>query len=128
METLNVGALIAAQRAFVAERKWDKFHTPKNLSMALTGEAAELLEIFQWLSEAESREVMKNPVRARAVTDELADIFFYVLRIADTLNIDLEQAFTAKMIQNRAKYPVTPQKRLTKKQRELLITKGLHSR
>ena len=54
METLNVGALIAAQRAFVAERKWDKFHTPKNLSMALTGEAAELLEIFQWLSEAES--------------------------------------------------------------------------
>ncbi len=85
MNQLNVSAMLMRQRAFVNERKWKKFHTPKNLSMALAGEAAELMEIFQWLGQAESKNVMKNPTKARAVAHELADIFYYLLRLADVL-------------------------------------------
>jgi NTP pyrophosphatase (non-canonical NTP hydrolase) len=67
MNQLNVSAMLKLQREFVNERKWRRFHTPKNLSMALAGEAAELMEIFQWLSGAESKRVMKAPAKAKAV-------------------------------------------------------------
>jgi dCTP diphosphatase len=106
MDQLNVGAMLKLQRIFVAERKWNKFHTPKNLSMALAGEAAELMEIFQWLSQTESKIVMKNPAKAKAVSDELADVFYYLLRLSDILGVNLERAFWQKMRHNRNKYPV----------------------
>jgi len=128
MNHLNVGAMIDAQRAFVRARKWDKFHTPKNLSMALAGEAAELMEIFQWLSEAESKKVMKQGTKATAVSHELADVFYYLLRLADTLGVDLEQAFREKMRHNEAKYPVKLSKGNAKKYHELLVSKGLNPR
>ncbi len=128
MDQLNVGAMVKLQRAFVEERKWSKFHTPKNLSMALAGEAAELMEIFQWLSEAESNKVMKNPVKAKAVEHELADVFYYLLRLADILDVDLEQAFFEKMRHNKAKYPVKLAKGNAKKYNELLAFKGLNQR
>jgi dCTP diphosphatase len=90
-------------RAFAAERDWDQFHSPKNLSMALIAEAAELVEHFQWLTEAQSRAL---PDRKQAeVAQELADIFIYLLRIADKLDIDLLQAAQDKVRINAGKYP-----------------------
>jgi len=128
MDQLNVGAMVKLQRAFVEERKWNKFHTPKNLSMALAGETAELMEIFQWLTEAESGKVMKNPVKAKAVEHELADVFYYLLRLADILDVNLEQAFFDKMRHNKAKYPVKLAEGNAKKYNELLAFKGLNQR
>lgn len=128
MEQLNAGAMLKLQRAFVKERKWEQFHTPKNLSMALAGEAAELMEIFQWLSQAESRAVMKNPEKAKAVSHELADVFYYLLRVADVLGVDLEEAFWEKMRHNAKKYPVKLSKGNAKKYNELLKKKGLNPR
>lgn len=128
MKQLDVGKMLRSQRAFVAQRDWNKFHTPKNLSMALAGEAAELLEIFQWLSPAESKGVMKNLEKAKAVSHELADIFNYLLRLADVLGVDLEQAFWDKMRHNEAKYPVRLARGNAKKYHELLASKGLNPR
>ena len=85
MDQLNVSAMLQLQRTFVAERKWNRFHTPKNLSMALAGEAAELMEIFQWLSQTESRNVMKNPAKAEAVAHEAWDAFGGLDALADLL-------------------------------------------
>lgn len=93
-------------REFVAERDWEQFHNPKNLVMALAGEAGELTEIFQWLTEAESAAVMADETSAVQVRDELADVFAYLVRLADVLGVDLERAFTEKMIKNARKYPV----------------------
>ena len=89
---------------FADERNWQRFHSPKNLAMALSVEAAELLELFQWLSEAES-ETLGEKDRERA-TQELADIQIYLIRLADKLKIDIEQAVLDKMRINAEKYPV----------------------
>jgi len=128
MKQLNASAMLELQRAFVNERKWKPFHTPKNLSMALAGEAAELMEIFQWLTPAESKKVMRNPAKAQAIKHELADIFAYLLRISDVLGVDLEQAFWDKMEHNRKKYPVKLAKGNARKYYELLKSKGLNPR
>jgi NTP pyrophosphatase (non-canonical NTP hydrolase) len=93
-----------AVRAFVDERDWAQFHTPKNIAMALTVEAAELQEHFQWLT-AEQSEALAADQRA-AVADELADVQVYLVRLADRLGIDLLEACAAKLEKNRAKYPV----------------------
>ncbi len=119
MEPVNIAKMLTSQRAFVAQRKWGKYHAPKNLSMALAGEAAELMEIFQWLSQAESRNVMKNSIKAKAVRHELADIFYYLLRLADVLQVDLDKAFWEKMRHNQAKYPVRLAKGNAKKYSDL---------
>lgn len=105
-ETLAIGRIKEHQRAFVAEREWGPFHTPKNLAMALTGEVGELVELFQWLDEERARTIMKDPKRATAVRHELADVFFYLVRLSDVLGVDLEKAFWEKMEHNAAKYPV----------------------
>ena len=93
-------------RAFAAERMWERFHDPKNLVMALTGEVGELNELFQWLTPAEGLSAMRDPQRAEAVRDELADIFYYVLRLADVLDLDLLEAAEAKLAKNERRYPV----------------------
>ncbi|NBV51148.1 nucleotide pyrophosphohydrolase, partial [bacterium] len=103
---MNTELLQKKIRSFVTERDWDQFHTPKNLVMALAGEAGELLEIFQWLSSEQSAEVMKDPKTAIRVRHELADIFVYLLRIADKLEINLEEAVLEKLQLNEQKYPV----------------------
>ena len=90
-------------RAFAAERDWDQFHSPKNLASALAVEAAELLEPFQWLTEEQSRNL--DDKQCRAVTDELADVQIYLIRLADKLNVDLLQAVRAKIARNAEKYP-----------------------
>ena len=90
--------------AFVQERDWAQFHTPKNLAMAMIVEAAELVEQFQWDTPQESQQL--TPEKREAVSHELADTFVYLLRIAEVLKIDLIEAANAKIELNAKKYPV----------------------
>lgn len=90
---------------FVGQRTWQKFHNAKNLSMALTVEAAELMEHYQWLTTEQV--VAGEGYDLEQVTDELADITSYVLALANTLNIDLSSAVANKMVKNRLKYPLS---------------------
>lgn len=90
-------------RAFVRERDWDQFHSPKNLAMAMIVEAAELVEHFQWLTEAESKDIA--PEKLEQVSHEIADTFVYLLRMSDVLGIDLIDAANAKITLNAQKYP-----------------------
>ena len=89
--------------AFAAARDWEQFHSPKNLAMALSVEAAEVVEEFQWLTEQQSREL--DAERRERVRLELADVFIYLLRLADTLEVDLMRAADDKIAQNERKYP-----------------------
>lgn len=91
-------------RDFARRRDWEQFHSPKNLASALIVEAAELLEHFQWLTEQQSRE-LDDSVR-REVAMEMADVFIYLLRLADQLDVDLVQAAHDKMAINETRYPV----------------------
>lgn len=90
-------------RAFSQARDWDQFHSPKNLSMALMVEVAELMEHFQWLSQSQSAGL--DAGQRAAVADELADVLLYLVRLADKLGIDLHQAALHKLDKNAAKYP-----------------------
>jgi dCTP diphosphatase len=99
-----MNALRERLHAFVAARDWQRFHSPKNLSMALVVEAAELVEHFQWLSEEQSRQLDAETLAE--VEQELADIFVYLVRIADQLEIDLYRAAEKKIVINERKYPV----------------------
>jgi NTP pyrophosphatase (non-canonical NTP hydrolase) len=92
-------------RRFVVERDWEQFHSPKNLAMALAVEAAELMEHFQWIDIAESRQLAKNPDKLAAICEELADVLSYTLALANSLNIDVASTHHAKMEKNVAKYP-----------------------
>jgi dCTP diphosphatase len=101
-ETLR--ALQQRLAAFAAERDWQQFHSPKNLAMALSVEVAELVEQFQWLTEEQSR--LLDAERYERVRLELADVFIYLLRLADRLDVDLLEAADAKIALNERKYPV----------------------
>jgi NTP pyrophosphatase (non-canonical NTP hydrolase) len=90
-------------RAFVAERDWEQFHSPKNLAMALAVEAAELMEQFQWLTPEES--AVPDDRRRQRIADELADVLVYLVRMADRLDVDLLAAASAKLEHNARKYP-----------------------
>jgi NTP pyrophosphatase (non-canonical NTP hydrolase) len=95
--------LAARLAEFARERDWDQYHSPKNLAMALAGEVGELLEHFQWLTEAQSRDL---PVEAKdAVALEMADVLLYLVRLADQLGIDLATAAERKIALNAEKYP-----------------------
>ena len=90
-------------RTFVEERDWDQFHTPKNLAVSLSVEAAELLEPFQWLRTGEADE-LKDGVKTQ-ISHEMADVLVYLIRLADKLDVDLAEAVRAKLELNRIKYP-----------------------
>ncbi len=96
--------LILRLRAFADARDWEQFHSPKNLSMALIVEAAELVEHFQWLTEDQSRALSTE--KQREVELEMADIFIYLVRMADRLGVDLVSAAWRKIEINEGKYPV----------------------
>jgi len=100
----SIESLTQALRRFAAERDWEQFHSPKNLASALTVEAAELLEQFQWLTEDQSRQL--GHAKLAAVRHELADVFLYLLQLADKLNVDLAAAAREKLALNAQKYPV----------------------
>jgi len=90
---------------FIAERDWFKYHDPKNLSMSIAIEAAELLEHFQWVRTDELDEGTSDPETRHQIEEELSDIFAFVLSFANRLNIDLSESLAAKMKKNAIKYP-----------------------
>lgn len=96
-------------RTFAEEREWGQFHTPKNLAMALSVEASELVEIFQWLTPEQSAQIMDSD-RAQDVRDEVADILTYILRFADVLKIDLDSAMASKIDRTAQRYTVAASK------------------
>ena len=98
--------LINKLRVFSNERDWDQFHSPKNLIMALTSEVGELSDIFQWLSEEQSKIENIDSKSLEKTKEEIADVFLYILRIADKLNIDLEREAVKKIRINAEKYPI----------------------
>jgi NTP pyrophosphatase (non-canonical NTP hydrolase) len=103
---LDVRPLQEAVAGFARERDWERFHSPKNLAMALAGEVGELLELFQWLTEQASHDAARDPATARPVRDELADVLIYLVRLAAVLEVDLDEAVRSKLASNAAKYPV----------------------
>jgi dCTP diphosphatase len=103
---LNLTGIKNRLANFAAERNWDQFHSPKNLSMGLAAEAAELLEIFQWLTEKQSCEIIGDEKEMQHVRDEIADVFIYLVRLADKLNVDIEEAVMEKIELNESRYPV----------------------
>ena len=90
---------------FVEARDWRQFHSPKNLSMSLAIETAELMEHFQWLTVDQSRAISEQPAKLAEVSDELADILCYALALANELKIDIADAVRGKMRKNEQKYP-----------------------
>ncbi|MDS1270575.1 nucleotide pyrophosphohydrolase [Lipingzhangella sp. LS1_29] len=90
---------------FADRRGWGPYHVPKNLAMALAGEAGELVAEFQWLTPEESARVMRDPEAADAVRMEMADVFSYLLRLADVLDVDLERALREKVARNEYRFP-----------------------
>lgn len=111
--------LNTAIESFVNERDWKKFHSLKNISMALSVEASELLEIFQWMSEEESNQIQNDSKTLSKVEDELADIFYFLTIISNRTGIDLEKAVLNKLNKNIEKYPVELAKGNSKKYDEL---------
>jgi dCTP diphosphatase len=103
MPVAELQALQQRLAAFAAARDWDQFHSPKNLAMALSVEAAELVEEFQWLTEEQSRQL--DAERRERVRLELADVFIYLLRLADKLGVDVLRAAEDKVALNEKKYP-----------------------
>lgn len=106
---MNLSELQQTLRTFAAERNWEEFHTPKNLSMALMVEAAELMELFQWQTPQESRATRLNPTLQIRVGEELADVALYLLQLADQTGVDLDLAIADKLVKNARKYPVPSQ-------------------
>lgn len=103
----------------VHDRDWDQFHSVKNLSMALSVESSELMEIFQWVTEEESNKVASDPKLLGKLEDEVADVFVYLMRIVSKSNIDLEKAVLNKLKKNAEKYPIDKSKGNSKKYNEL---------
>lgn len=97
-------------RKFAEDRNWNQFHNPKNLAMALGGEVGELLDIFQWLKEEESNLDGISGKNLAKTKEELADIFLYLIRIADKLDIDLVEEANNKIETNHQKYPIESSK------------------
>ncbi|WP_439136262.1 nucleotide pyrophosphohydrolase [Pseudomaricurvus sp.] len=108
--------LQAYLRDYAAERDWDQFHSPKNLVMALSVEASELVECFQWLTEEESRNLSDEQLSA--VGDEIADIQIYLVRLADKLGVNIPDAVAQKTKKNEAKYPAEKVRGSSKKYTE----------
>jgi len=104
-------------RRFSKERDWDQFHVPKNLAIALSVEASELLEHFQWLSEDESKRLSAGQLEK--VREELADVLLYLVRLADKLDVDLVRAANRKIELNAQKYPANKSRGTSKKYTDL---------
>ena len=115
-EAMSLNEIKLRLREFAEARDWDQFHSPKNLSMALSAEVAEILEYFQWLTEKQSKSLPQN--KLDEVEKELADTLIYLIRLADKLNIDLLAAVKSKIELNEQRYPVDKAKGNSKKYTE----------
>ncbi|MFJ9430463.1 nucleotide pyrophosphohydrolase [Streptomyces sp. NPDC101490] len=102
----DVAGLQRRLAAFAAARDWQPFHTPKNLAVALSVEASELLEIFQWLTPEQAGRVMEEPDSAHRVADEVADVLAYLLQFCAVLGVDPLEALAAKIDRNEVRFPV----------------------
>ncbi|NHQ84981.1 nucleotide pyrophosphohydrolase [Iodobacter sp. HSC-16F04] len=100
---MDLNQLMLDVRQFAQARDWERYHTPKNLCMAMSVEMAELVEHFQWATPEESQQL--DSAKREAVEQEMADVLLYMIRLADVLNVDLERAIRAKMVLNAVKYP-----------------------
>jgi len=117
--TTTTGELKARILAFARERDWEQFHAPKNLSMALAAEAAELMEHFLWATPTASSQIVENPVKRAKICEELADVVIYALEFANVTGIDVAAAIESKMAANAKKYPVEKAKGRSDKYTEL---------
>ncbi len=113
MTGTDLNTLKCRLRDFAQARDWDQFHSPKNLSMALSAEVAEIIEHFQWLIEEQSQNLSEN--KLKEVETELADTLIYLVRLADKLNIDLLKAAENKIDENEQRYPIDKAKGNAKK-------------
>jgi NTP pyrophosphatase (non-canonical NTP hydrolase) len=113
----ELGSLQERLREFADAREWGRFHSPKNLAMALSAEAGELLEVFQWLTEDESRSLA--PAARAAAEEEIADVLLYLLRLSDELGVDPLAAAERKLAENARKYPVDKARGNARKYTEL---------
>ncbi len=102
MDILNVQNQL---RDFALKRNWDKYHSPKNLSMALAVEASELMELFQWINSEDSLKASGDPDYRQRIAEEIADVMIYAIRIADIVQVDVEEAINSKIVKNAKKYP-----------------------
>tara|TARA_B110000438_G_scaffold263162_1_gene274945 strand:- start:1342 stop:1695 length:354 start_codon:yes stop_codon:yes gene_type:complete len=115
---LNLENLKLKLREFSKDRDWEQFHNPKNLATALSVEASELLEIFQWSNDGGLKEI-DNPEKRQEIEKEIADIFNYLVKLVDILDIDLEEAALNKIKENAEKYPIETSKGKSMKYTEL---------
>jgi dCTP diphosphatase len=105
-DTTTLATLKEAVRRFAAEREWEPFHSPKNLVMGLSVEAAELMEHFLWIDNDASRGIADDPARREQIGEEMADVACYLLNLSLTLGLDLSDAIVRKIAKNALKYPV----------------------
>jgi len=112
---MSIKSIQEAQGKFAAERDWGQFHSIRNLTLALVGEVGELAEVLQWQGEVTKDSLASTPEKSLAFEEELADVFLYVLRLADVTGIDIETAARNKMTKNALKYPIETSKGSSKK-------------
>lgn len=115
----TLGELKARVLAFVQERDWEQFHSPKNLSMALAAETGELMEHFLWATPERSHEIARDPAKRAKIAEELADVVIYALEFANITGLDVAAAIESKMAANAKKYPVEKAKGRSEKYTEL---------
>jgi NTP pyrophosphatase (non-canonical NTP hydrolase) len=101
-----IAELRASVQAFVTDRNWDHYHTPKNLAMSIAIEAAELMELFQWSTSKQSLDFIQDDQARTQVVDELADILIYCLSLANKIDVDLSTAILDKLSRNEDRYPI----------------------
>lgn len=105
-QTTTIGELKAEVKKFVHDRAWEKYHNPKDIAESICIEAAELLELFQWVTPDEAFSWKGKPSRVKRIQEELADIIIYGLSMANTMKIDVTKVVTRKLESNEMKYPV----------------------
>jgi len=105
LAAMDIPDLQKRLRSFAAERSWQPYQTPKNLAMAMVVEAAELLEIFQWLTPEESLRIEEDPIKHQHLGEEIADVLLYLLQIADHTGVDIAAAVERKLGLNAIKHP-----------------------
>ena len=114
-----ISALQARIQAFSQERDWDQFHTPKNLIMAATSEMGELAEVLQWKNDAEAAEFLSTQYGRERISEEIADIAIYLIRLCQKLDLNFVEILSQKITQNEVKYPVDKSKGSAKKYTDL---------
>jgi len=115
----SIAGLQARIQAFSEERDWDQFHTPKNLILAATAEMGELAEVLQWKSDQEAAEFLKSQYGREKISEEIADVAIYLIRLCQKLNLNFVQILSEKISQNDVKYPVDKSKGSAKKYTDL---------